>query len=148
MQQGCHLGQLLGGQLGRLAQQTGSKADAEFGDALYPANGNAAVAGNVGSLGSPGRQRAQARGDDEGGAVLGARIRVAVGQQRSQALLFRRRRGCIGRHQVHETRCNATDLWVDSLQGGLKLLSAEGAEGVAARQRGHVQGHGSGLLGV
>ncbi len=36
---------------------------------------------------------------------------------------------------------------VDGLQGGLELLSAERAEGVAARQRGDVQGHGSGLLG-
>ena len=146
MQQGGDLAQLFGCQLGRPAQQAGFQADAVFGDALHTANGDAAVARNVGGLGGPGRERAQARSNDEDRAVLRACIRVTVGQQGSQALLFCRS-GCrLGGHQAHETRRDATDLGVDRLQGGLKLLGAEGAEGVAARQRGHVQGHGSGLL--
>jgi len=54
VQQGGDLGQLLGRQLGRLAQQACLEADAVLGNALHPADGNAAVARNVGGLGGPG----------------------------------------------------------------------------------------------
>ena len=148
VQQGRYLTQLLGGQLGRLAQQPRLQADAVFGGALDPANGQTAVARNVGGLGSPGRQRAQTRRDDEDGAVARARIRVAVGQQGGQALKLGRRGRGVGGHQVHKACRNATDPGVNGLKGGLQLLGAKGAEGVAARQRGHVQGHGSGLFGM
>ena len=87
VQQGRYLTQLLGGQLGRLAQQPRLQADAVFGGALDPANGQTAVARNVGGLGSPGRQRAQTRRDNDGRALRGAAIGVAIGEQRHQALV-------------------------------------------------------------
>ena len=147
MQQGGDLAQLLGGQLWSLAQQTCLEGDAVFRDALDTADRNAAVAGNVSRLRGPGRQGAQARRDHDGRTVLRPGVGVAIGQQGRQPLLFGSRRRRIRHHQVNKPRRNGGDLGVDGLQGGLELLSAERAEGVTARQRGDVQGHGSGLLG-
>ena len=147
MQQGGDLAQLLGGQLGCLAQQARFQANAVLSDALDAADGDAAVARNVGGLGGPGRQGSQTGSNNQCGTFLRPGVGVAIGQQGRQPLLFGSRRRRIRHHQVNKPRRNGGDLGVDGLQGGLELLSAERAEGVTARQRGDVQGHGSGLLG-
>lgn len=147
MQQGGDLAQLLGGQLGCLAQQARFQAETVFGDALHAADSDAAVARNVSGLGGPGRQSSQTGSNNQCGTFLRPFIGVAIRQQRRQALLLCGRGRSIGGNQVHKPCGNATDLGVDGLEGGLELLSAERAEGVTARQRGDVQGHGSGLLG-
>ncbi|ABM42454.1 conserved hypothetical protein [Acidovorax sp. JS42] len=147
VQERRNLLQLLGAQLGLATQQAALEADAVFGNALDAAHHQAAVVGDVRGLGRPGRHRAQARSDIQHHAVPRAGVWVAVGQQRGQALT-RCGIGCgVASYQVHEARRNAVDLGMNGRQGGLQLLGAEGAEGIAALQRGDVQGHGSGLCG-
>jgi hypothetical protein len=146
VQQRGHLGQLLLRQRGA-AQQAVLHLHAVFHGTFHTAHLQAAVARNVGGLGGPGRHRAQARRDDDGGAIQRALVGVAVGQQRGQALVLLGRGGCIRGHQVHEARRNGGNLRVDGFECGLELLGAKGAEGVAARNRGQVQGHFDGLGG-
>ena len=95
VQQRGDLRGLLGTQLGRATQQARLQADAVFGDAFHPEHFQAAVACDVGGLGGPGRDRAHAWRDDEGRAFATAFVRVAISQERRQALL-ECGRGCAG----------------------------------------------------
>jgi hypothetical protein len=128
-----------------LAQQARLHLDAVFGGTLDAAQRQPAVVRDVGGLGGPGRHGAQTWRDDDGRTIQGALVRVAVGQQRGQTLVLRGRGGLVGGHQMHESRRDGGNLRVDGLECGLELLRAKGAEGVAARYRGQVQGHVDGL---
>ena len=141
VQQRRDLAQLLGREFGRAAQQAGLELDAVFGHALDALYRQAAVARDVGGFRSPGRNRAQARRDDDGQAFAAARIGLAVGQQRREAAVCVGI-GCgLGGHQVHEARGHTADLGVDGFQGGEQLSGAERAQGVAALQLGQMQSH-------
>ena len=72
-------------------------------------------------------------------------IRQQVRGQAYRSLVLLGRGGGIRGHQVHEARRNGGNLRVDGFECGLELLGAKGAEGVAARNRGQVQGHVDGL---
>ena len=94
--------QLSVAQLSLLPSSSALEADAVFGDALDAAHGCAAVAGDVGGLGRPGRDCAQARRDEKRHAVGRAAVGIAIAQQRCQALLPGRRAAstrCIGARQ-------------------------------------------------
>ena len=145
VQKRCHLRQLRGIQHRFLAQQAGAHLHAVLHHPLGAAHFKTAVACNVGGLGRPGRHRAQARRDHDGSTLGGTGVRVAIVQQRCQALAFGGRGRAVCGHQVHKARRNAGNLRVDGCQGRLQLLGAKRAEGVGARKRGHVQGHVGGL---
>ena len=144
MQQGGHLRQLRLGQ-GRLAQQSGFEADAVFGDALDPVHRQAAIVGNVGGFGSPGRHGAKTRRDHNQRTVLRAGIGFAVVQQGGQLLLQRGAGRLIGANQVHMARGNATDFFMHGLQPRQKLLNTESAKSATALKRGDVQSQLEGL---
>ena len=144
VQQGANLRQLRLGQTGP-AEQTGLKGDAVFHAALHPLDGQAAVVGNVGGFGGPGRHRAKAGRHHDQGAIYRAGVGLAVGEQSSQLLLEHQRRLTLGRHQVNKTGRDAIDLVVNSLQGWQELLNTKAAESAAALELGNVQGHFGGL---
>ena len=139
---------LIGAQAGS-RQQTALENQSVFSDPLDPTHRQAAVVGDVGGLGSPGRDRAQAGGDHEQGP-LDERLRkvgagLAVTEQTGQPLVFvglERLRRC---HQVHVTGMQAADAIMNRLKPGQKLLNAEIAQGADARrialEKVQVQGH-------
>ena len=141
VQQGCQGLQAVRVQGLGLAQQTAFERDAVFGDALHPPDRQAAVVGDVGGLGGPGRDGAETRRHHDGRAGGAAGSRLTILQQCRQPLHFRAGRGVVGYHQVDKTGGKAADPVVDGLQPGEQLLDAERAEGVAALELGDVQGH-------
>jgi hypothetical protein len=123
---------------GRLADQRRLELQVVLGHALDPAQRQAAVVGDVGGLGGPGRHGAQARRDDHRGARLGRRLEgLAVGQQRGEAVMAGRIERGVGDHQVQETGRNALDARLDGLQLRQQLPRAEIAECAAALEKGY-----------
>ena len=138
MQRAGRGGQLVAFQHGGLADQRRLELQVILRDALDPAQGQAAVVGDVGGLGGPGRHGAQTRGDDHRGTRLGRRLEgLAVGQQRGKALAVGRAERRIGHDQVHETGRNALDARLDGLQLRQQLPCAEVAERAAALEHGY-----------
>ena len=108
--------------------------------------------GDVGGLGGPGRDRAQARRDDEDrvGALRQRLGRLAIAQKRGQlGGQIGGQRG-LGGHQVHIAGLDAGNALMDSLQARQQLLNAEIAQGIdavrLALEGRQVQGHGGGGL--
>ncbi|MCY1238811.1 hypothetical protein D9M72_515690 [compost metagenome] len=122
-----------------LADQRRLQLQVVLGDALYAAQRQAAVVGDVGGLGGPGRHGAQAGRDDHRGARLGRRglEGLAVGQERGKALAVGVAQRRIGDHQVHETGRNALDARLDGLQLRQQLPRTEVAECAAALEHGY-----------
>jgi len=101
-----------------------------------------AVAGDVGGLAGPGRDRAQPRRDDQPLALRPlARGGVAAVQQGRQALQLGGGGGGVEAGQVHVTRGHALHRRCHRLQAGQQLAKAEVTEGVAAVEEVDVQGH-------
>ncbi len=148
VQQAGHGPALLGRERGLAAQQPRFEGDAVFDQALHPVDHQAAVARDVGGLGGPGRDGAQAGHDEQrGGAVgfepeVGRFGRLAVGEQLAQAALGGAVGGGVEGHQVHEARAQADDAVMDGGEAGKKLLDSEVADGVTAIKSAQVQGHG------
>ncbi|MNT57378.1 hypothetical protein D3C72_1947420 [compost metagenome] len=132
MQQRGDLGGLLCAQLRRATQQAGFEAHSVFGNALHAEHVQTTVARNIGRLRRPGRDRAQARRNDKGQALVIACIGIAIGQQGRHALRIGTSQGLIGGHQMYKTGSNARYFWMDRRQCGQQLLGAEGAQGVTA----------------
>ncbi len=155
MQQGRDLVALFIGQA-RLAQQLRLERQVVFGDALYAAHGQPAIAGNIGGLGCPGRHGAKTRrhykNRADNGTCSRRGRRFAIVQQGGQPGLLGLSGKRIGRHQVDKTGLDAADLVVNGLQAGKELLDAKIAQGIDARRHAlksrQVQGHGSGGLDV
>lgn len=138
VQRDGHGGQQVAFEHGRLADQRGLELQVVLGDALDPAQRQAAVVGDVGGLGGPGRDGAQARRDDHRGARLGRRLEgLAVSQERGKALAAGRIERRVGDHQVHETGADALDARIDRLQLRQQLPRAEIAECAAALEKGY-----------
>jgi hypothetical protein len=113
-----------------------------FDRALDAAHGQAAVVRDVGGLGGPGRDGAQAGRDDEGLAARFAVEGLAIGQQCGQALALGAG-GAVGPRPPggrSGPRAPSTLSWT-ACRRGKQLLDAEVAEGTAALELGDVQGH-------
>ena len=145
VQQGAHSLQLLRCQ-GAFAQQTILQAQAILHQPLYPLHGQAAVVGNVGSLGGPRAHRAETRAHHNRGPFRRPGVRVTVGQQCGQLVSQGLVQSRLGRSQMHETGCDTGNFVAHAVQRWQELLDAEMAEGIAALECGDVQGHCGGLV--
>ena len=141
------LGQRLGA-AGQPGQQPGLEREAELGDALHPVQGQAAVVGDVGGLGGPGAQRAQARGDDDQRALGGAVVAVAVVQQRSQLVAALRVQRRVGPDPVDMTGMHRGDAVADGLQTRQQRRGPEGREGIAPLEVNQMLGGGGAGHGI
>ena len=113
--------------------------DEVLGDALHPADVDAAVVRDVGGLARPRRQRPQARGDDHGGEVRtrgGTGIRRPVGQQLRDRGRGRLVEGLLTGDPVHVPRADTGDRRDGAVQAFEKRCRTERREGVAARDGG------------
>jgi hypothetical protein len=119
------------GAAGQAAHQPALELQAVFGDPLDAVDGQAAVVGDVGGLGGPGRDRAQARHGEHQGALIALR-RVAVVQQLGQ--LGRRLGGQrpVAPDPVHVAGRHPGDARAGGLQARQQRGGAEGGQGVAA----------------
>ncbi len=146
VQQRGDLRGLLCAQLGLATEQAGLHLDTELGHALHAEHVQAAVAGNVGGLGGPRRDRAQTGRDDESRTFASARIGVAIRQQGRQTLRLLGGRGGLGGDKMHKSGGDTRDLGVNSDQIGQELLGAERAQGVSTLKLSQMQGHEAACL--
>ena len=100
-----------------LAQPTRLQLKAVMRDPLHPLHGQATVVGDVSRLGRPGRDRAEARRNDDQHAIGTAVIRFPVLQERLELGRHGRTGRQVGGDQVHKARGNATHIGFDGLQG-------------------------------
>ena len=113
----------------RLAKQARLQRDAVLRDALDALDGQAAVMGNVGGFGRPGRHGAESRGDDEDRRVWRFAFWRSTGfaiRQQGRQLGFKGFGRCrLGGHKVHKAGTDADDLVVHRLQAGQQLQHAK-----------------------
>jgi hypothetical protein len=109
---------------GRLAQQAGFEADAVFGDALDPADGRPQLRAMSVALEAQGDTVPRTGRDDDQRAVDAPGVRVAIGQQRGQALLLGRGRL---RWPPDAQTCGNAVIRGGWPQGGLQLLNTRKA---------------------
>ena len=141
--------QLLRRQRLRAAEQAAAQAQPPLDDPLDAADRQPAVVGDVGRLGGPRRNRAQARRDDDQGPVRGRVNGLAVVQQCRQPVRVDARQRRVAPRPVHMPGLHAGDPPAHRLQARQQCPRAKTGQGVAAFEvkqvlggRGHAVGPG------
>ena len=132
VQQRRDLRALPGAQRLRAAEQSALQAELELGDALDPMHGQAAVAGDVGGLRSPRRDRAQARCDDQRRVGAARLERIAVAKQGFDPFALARGERCVAPDDVQVAGADRFDPRGCRTELAEQRESAEFGEGIAA----------------
>ena len=123
-------------------EQPAAQHQAPFGHALDAMHGQAAVVRDVGRLRCPGRDRAQARRDDDERAVVRAVVGRAVAQQRPEPVDLAARETGVAPDPMDVTRLQRDDAFAHRLQPRQQGKTAKPGNGVAALEGLEMRGRG------